>query len=207
MAAIVPNLHPAVINGNAALLWKLPRGPLIASGDRLERVGPVWSTWLGRIIFWIKDWWTKGEETQKVEALVSVTLNSMLGMMEKQDSHWHFFVNRGKWMGEELTDYVTYDMLADKILARSPFESSKAAARLVKEAFNRINFTQGREGYTKEDVIYHKISGNFFRDWLHEYDDLAGPSIYPNELEHFRVLKHITPEFLRMEIERRVNSN
>ena len=195
MAAIGYRLSPLDLNTNAALLWKFPEGPLFADYQLLRRQSPNWSSWLGRIIFWIKDWWSKGEETRKVEALVSATLNNMLMMMDEPDSHWHFSVNTFK-EGAEIVwaEFFTYDMLADKILARSPFESAKAAARLVKEAFNRINFTEYREGITKEDVIFSRLT---YVDIAEGHHELEGPSL----LRYIRLKDRISPELLRETIE------
>jgi hypothetical protein len=210
MAAVPRKFSPADVNHNAALLWKFPNGPIVAKGDRLEKLAPLGSIWLGRLVFWIRDWWSKGEETKKVSALTLDTFNNMQSLMKQKDSHWHFVDYKGEWMGEELTDFVTYEMLAKRFVIEHPHDPSLTpAAQAIEETFNGIDFTQGIEGVTKEDVIYYKISGTILFNANRVYDQAEGPSLYPDELAYLKqeikagLMRHASPEFLTNQIKRR----
>lgn len=170
-------LSPLAINNNGAFLWKFPKGRSVARGHCFEIVGPLWSPTLGRLIFWLKDLLSWGQETKKLHILVIETLEAMQEQMRKPEPHWHFSVSHVGAVPEN----VTYDMLAEKILDRFPFSQHKLDEIRAEALRIRYQFVQIEHGIefplTDYFLIYQKLVNLRFAD-----HDVNGPSFSADQI-------------------------
>ncbi|QLH37016.1 MAG: hypothetical protein HWD61_13480 [Parachlamydiaceae bacterium] len=144
--------------------------------------------------------------------MVIQTLKAMeLQMANKEKPHWHFTQLYITIVGP-VTRYYSYEMLAERILQKSPLSKNlqiKKETERVKEQFNQIDFTQNEQGVTKEDAIYYVISGPMLMDFTREQ---YGSSITKNELQFIRsekaqkIFPEVTKDLIQQMNQRLVNS-